>query len=103
MWSVGCLDLNLAVILGHIASLLVRFELANKGLTPYGWAPRILIQCGVPYPEVWDILHEMYESQVCNARRIIDLFREFTLHCYRFHPSTIKEMFKQSLRTSQCC
>lgn len=31
---------------------------------PYGWAPRILVQCGVPHPEVWDILHEMYESQV---------------------------------------
>ena len=48
----------------HIASLLVRFALAHKGEIPYGWAPRILVQCGVPYPEVWDILHEMYESQV---------------------------------------
>ncbi|KAI0662717.1 nucleoporin [Cubamyces menziesii] len=50
--------------LQHIASLLVRFALAHKGEIPYGWAPRILVQCGVPYPEVWDILHEMYESQV---------------------------------------
>ncbi|KAI0639300.1 nucleoporin [Trametes polyzona] len=50
--------------LQHIASLLVRFALAHKGDIPYGWAPRILVQCGVPYPEVWDILHEMYESQV---------------------------------------
>ncbi|TBU35136.1 nucleoporin [Dichomitus squalens] len=50
--------------LQHIASLLVRFALAHKGELPYGWAPRILTQCGVPYPEVWDILHEMYESQV---------------------------------------
>lgn len=44
--------------------MLVRFALAHKGEIPYGWAPRILTQCGVPYPEVWDILHEMYESQV---------------------------------------
>ena len=44
--------------------MLVRFSLANKGALPYGWAPRILIQCGVPYHEVWDIFHEMYESQV---------------------------------------
>ena len=51
-------------IVEHIASLLVRFALAHKGELPYGWAPRILTQCGVPYPEVWDILHEMYESQV---------------------------------------
>ncbi|KAJ3551449.1 hypothetical protein NM688_g4699 [Phlebia brevispora] len=50
--------------LKHIASLLVRFSLANKGLLPYGWAPRILIQCGVPFHEVWDIFHEMYESQI---------------------------------------
>lgn len=50
--------------LRHVASLLVRFSLAHKGELPYGWAPRILVQCGVPYPDVWDILYEMYESQV---------------------------------------
>ena len=49
---------------GHIASVLVRYSLANKGDLPFGWAPRILVQCGVPYPEIWDILYEMYESQV---------------------------------------
>ncbi|KAI0348539.1 nucleoporin [Trametopsis cervina] len=48
----------------HVASLLVRFGLAHKGLLPYGWAPRILVQCGVPYAEVWDVFHEMYESQI---------------------------------------
>ncbi|KAI0695140.1 nucleoporin [Cytidiella melzeri] len=48
----------------HIASLLVRFGLTNKGLLPYGWAPRILVQCGVSYAEVWDVFHEMYESQI---------------------------------------
>ncbi|KAJ7092652.1 nucleoporin [Mycena epipterygia] len=50
--------------LRHIATLLVRFSLANKGVLPFGWAPRILVQCGVPFPEVWDVLHEMYESHV---------------------------------------
>ncbi|EPQ60591.1 nucleoporin [Gloeophyllum trabeum ATCC 11539] len=50
--------------LQYIASLLVRFELANKGVIPYGWAPRVLVQCGVPYGEIWDIFNEMYESQV---------------------------------------
>ncbi|KAJ7487525.1 nucleoporin [Mycena galericulata] len=50
--------------LRHIATLLVRFSLANKGSLPFGWAPRILVQCGVPFPEVWDVLHEMYESHV---------------------------------------
>ncbi|TFY65154.1 hypothetical protein EVJ58_g2157 [Rhodofomes roseus] len=50
--------------LRHVASLLVRFSLAHKGALPYGWSPRILVQCGVPYPEVWDILYEMYESQI---------------------------------------
>ncbi|KAI0082270.1 nucleoporin [Panus rudis PR-1116 ss-1] len=50
--------------LRHVASLLVRFALANKAVVPFGWAPRILVQCGVPHAEVWDILHEMYESQI---------------------------------------
>ncbi|KAJ7103618.1 nucleoporin [Mycena belliarum] len=50
--------------LRHVATLLVRFSLANKGALPFGWAPRTLVQCGVPFPEVWDVLHEMYESHV---------------------------------------
>ena len=48
----------------HIATLIVRFALNHKGVIPYGWAPRILVQCGVPYVEIWDVFHEMYESQV---------------------------------------
>ncbi|KAG1862206.1 nucleoporin [Suillus subluteus] len=31
---------------------------------PNGWTPRVLVQCGVPYADVWDVLHEMYESQI---------------------------------------
>ncbi|KAG6818004.1 hypothetical protein H0H87_009159 [Tephrocybe sp. NHM501043] len=50
--------------LRFIATLLVRFTLANKNVVVYGWAPRILNQCGVPYTDVWDVFHEMYESQV---------------------------------------
>jgi len=50
--------------LRHVATLLVRFELTNKEVLPYGWAPRILVQCGVPYTEIWDVFHEMYESQI---------------------------------------
>jgi len=50
--------------LRHIAMLLVRFSLVHKGSLPYGWAPRILVQCGVPFTEIWNVFHEMYESQV---------------------------------------
>ncbi|CAK5280503.1 unnamed protein product, partial [Mycena citricolor] len=50
--------------LRHIATLLVRFSLSNQDALPFGWAPRVLVQCGVPFPEVWDVLHEMYESHV---------------------------------------
>jgi len=49
---------------GHVANLLVRFALASDKVVPAGWAPRALTQCGVAYPEIWDILHGMYESQV---------------------------------------
>ncbi|KAF7290088.1 MYND-type domain-containing protein [Mycena chlorophos] len=48
--------------LRHIATLLVRFPLANACTLPLGWAPRALVQCRVPYPEVWDVLGEMYAS-----------------------------------------
>ncbi|KAG6851190.1 hypothetical protein H0H93_015200 [Arthromyces matolae] len=41
--------------LQFIASLLVRFTLANKNVVAFGWAPRILIECGVPYTDIWDI------------------------------------------------
>ncbi|KII93895.1 hypothetical protein PLICRDRAFT_36114 [Plicaturopsis crispa FD-325 SS-3] len=50
--------------LRHVSTLLVRFALANKGILPYGWAPRILVQCNVPFSEIWDVFHEMYESQI---------------------------------------
>lgn len=59
-----CSTLTWRSHVGVIALLLVRFNLRKQGMLPYGWAPRILIQCGVPYQEVWDIFHEMYESQV---------------------------------------
>jgi len=50
--------------LQYIATLLVRIRIAHKKELPYGWAPRTLIQCGVLFVEAWDVLHEMYESQV---------------------------------------
>ncbi|TDL28525.1 nucleoporin [Rickenella mellea] len=50
--------------LRHVASLLLRFTLAHKGIRPHGWAARILNDAGVPYPDIWDIFHAMYESQV---------------------------------------
>jgi nuclear pore complex protein Nup155 len=50
--------------LRHISGLLVQFALANQGDIPSGWAPRTLVQCNVPYNEIWDVLHDMYESQV---------------------------------------
>ncbi|KIM48278.1 hypothetical protein M413DRAFT_439999 [Hebeloma cylindrosporum] len=50
--------------LRFIATLLVRFMLVNKDVLPAGWAARILVQCGVRFAEIWDLLHEMYESQV---------------------------------------
>jgi hypothetical protein len=76
---------------GFVATLLVRFALANKGTVPYGWAPRILVQCNVPYVEVWDVFHEMYESQVILSSLDIIPFNKLTGYG-RFHPSMIKPM-----------
>ncbi|KAK0464897.1 nucleoporin [Desarmillaria tabescens] len=47
-----------------MADLLVRFSLERKGVLPYGWAPRVLVQCGVPFVEIWEILNGMYESHI---------------------------------------
>jgi len=55
---------------GYIATLIVRFLLANKTILPAGWAARLLVQCGVQFGEIWDVFHEMYESQV-NSEVII--------------------------------
>ncbi|KAN0100556.1 Non-repetitive/WGA-negative nucleoporin C-terminal domain containing protein [Tylopilus felleus] len=50
--------------LRYIATLLISFSLRNRAQLPKGWAPRVLIQCGVPHAEIWDVLHDMYESHV---------------------------------------
>ncbi|KAG7450597.1 nucleoporin [Guyanagaster necrorhizus] len=47
-----------------MTDLLVRFSLERKGVLPYGWAPRVLVQCGVPFIEIWEILNGMYESHI---------------------------------------
>jgi len=48
----------------HIARLLVEFQLANTDAVPSGWVVRVLAQCSIPYVEIWDVFHQMYESQV---------------------------------------
>ena len=57
---------KLSFLPGFIATLLVRFTLANKSTLTPGWAARVLIQCGIRFAEIWDVFHEMYESQVIN-------------------------------------
>jgi len=78
---------------GHIASLLERFSLKHWAQLPKGWVPRLLIQCGVPHSDVWDVLHEMYESHVSsffNSPRIIPP----TDFGNRFHRSMNRQAFK---------
>ena len=53
-------------IIEHIAQLLVVFQLANTDAVPPGWVVRVLARCGIPYVEIWDVFHQMYESQVCD-------------------------------------
>lgn len=64
---------------GIVADLLVRFALERKKVLPFGWAPRILVQCGVPFVEIWDVLHEMYESHVRFRIRLVFPSRVCTL------------------------
>lgn len=79
--------------IGHIANLLVRFALANGKAVPSGWAPRTLIQCGVVYPEIWDILHGMYESQVSSTLPHLSPSLCFVSSCsYHFSDSVSSHM-----------
>lgn len=63
MSSTSRTDLN-SSFSGYVAMLLVSFSLRNREQLPKGWAPRVLVQCGVPHAEIWDVLHDMYESHV---------------------------------------
>ena len=77
--------------IGYVSSLLVKFALNNKGVRPAGWVPRVLKECGIPYSEIWDILHEMYESQVCHFYDPLDII----LNCsIRFHHSQVRRISK---------
>jgi nuclear pore complex protein Nup155 len=49
---------------GYLARLLVKFQLANADVAPPGWAVRVLARCGTAYMDIWDVFHQMYESQV---------------------------------------
>lgn len=65
--------LSLSIVLsaeyssGYVVTLLVQFALRNKGSRPSGWAPRVLRECEIPYSEIWELFHEMYESQVSTS------------------------------------
>ncbi|KAJ2920291.1 hypothetical protein MD484_g125, partial [Candolleomyces efflorescens] len=50
--------------LRFVSQLLVRFMLANKDGVTSGWVSRLLVQSNVPFVEIWEVLHNMYESQV---------------------------------------
>lgn len=56
-----------SAITEHTARLLVEFQLANTDAVPSGWVVRVLARCGIPYVEIWDVFHQMYESQVCHV------------------------------------
>jgi hypothetical protein len=58
---------HLMITTEHIARLLVEFQLDNTDVVPPGWVVRVLARCSIPYVEIWDVFHQMYESQVCDV------------------------------------
>ncbi|KIY50546.1 nucleoporin-domain-containing protein [Fistulina hepatica ATCC 64428] len=63
--SALCQCFKLPFFLHKIAhQLMVQFCLDHKGEIPSGWAPRLFVQCGVPYSPIWDVFHVMYDRQV---------------------------------------
>lgn len=47
--------------------------LANKNDVPSGWVSRLLVQSNVPFVEIWEVLHNMYESQVRHFALLVNL------------------------------
>lgn len=82
----------------HIARLLVEFQLANTDVVPPGWVVQVLARCGIPYVEIWDVFHQMYESQVrdnpCYYRA------EFSLLLQRFPRSAHNRLSRCSQQQS---
>ncbi|EJD55558.1 nucleoporin-domain-containing protein [Auricularia subglabra TFB-10046 SS5] len=50
--------------LEEITMRLERFALERAPNVPQGWVPRQLLEANVPYGDVFDIIHKLYESQV---------------------------------------
>ena len=50
--------------LEDIATRLEQFALDRQAVVPQGWAPRVLLEAGVPYMDIFSVLHRLYESQV---------------------------------------
>jgi len=67
--------------------------LVNKGDVPSGWVSRLLVQCNVPYVEIWEVLHNMYESQVNTPRSLY--YCPVDIGCRYLH-STSRPTFKRS-------
>jgi hypothetical protein len=85
----------------HIARLLVGFQLTNTDAVPPGWVVRVLARCGIPYVEIWDVFHQMYESQVCDGW--YEYYRvTFSLFFARFPHSPHNWPFKYSQPQSAC-
>ena len=45
--------------------LLVGYQLEHLDVVQPDWVPRTLVRAGVPFAEIWDVLHQLYDSHVC--------------------------------------
>jgi hypothetical protein len=84
----------------YIARLLVEFQLTNTDVVPPGWVVRVLARCGIPYVEIWDVFHQMYESQVCDNPRFYRA--EFSLLLQRFPRSAHNRLSRYSQQQYAC-
>jgi len=48
----------------YITKTLEDMTTKNRTHVPHGWAPRVLVRANVPYQVIFDLLYEIYESQV---------------------------------------
>lgn len=84
----------------HIARLLVEFQLANTDAVQPGWVVQVLALCGIPYVEIWDVFHQMYESQVCVNTSFLEPNFQFILQ--RFPLSAHNRLSRYSQQQSVC-
>lgn len=70
---------RLLFVTGHVTILLVGYQLEHTDVIQPDWVPRTLLRAGVPFAEIWDVLHQLHDSHVRRVVFLRDVYRSLML------------------------